>query len=78
MLRSRRFLGTCQFPHAAIEVDEDAVAGLARTLGVPEPIHEAPLLPDAADRTLERQRAEIRALLGFREVSVADAEALGA
>ena len=35
------------------------------------------LLPDAADRTLERQRAEIRALLGYREASVADAEALG-
>lgn len=36
------------------------------------------LLPAAADRTLERQRAEIRALLGFREATVADAEALGA
>ena len=67
-----------RFPHAAAEVDKDAVAELARTLGVPEPGHEAPLLPDAADRTLERQRAEIRALLGYREASVADAEALGA
>jgi len=38
-----------RFPHAAAEVDKDAVAGLARTLGVPEPGHEAPLLPDAAD-----------------------------
>ena len=54
------------------------MAGLARTLGVPEPGHEAPLLPDDADRTLERQRAEIRALLGYREASVADAGALGA
>ena len=35
-------------------------------------------LPDAADRTAERQRAEIRALLGFREAGIADAEALGA
>ncbi len=61
-----------RFPHAAAEVDKDAVAGLARTLGVPEPGHEAPLLPDATDRTLERQRAEIRALLGYREASVAE------
>ncbi len=67
-----------RFPHAATEVDKDAVAELARTLGLPEPGHEAPLLPDAADRTLERQRAEIRALLGYREASVADAEGLGA
>lgn len=67
-----------RFPHAAAEVDKDAVAELARTLGVPEPGHEAPLLPDAAGRTLERQRAEIRALLGYREAGVADAEALGA
>ncbi len=67
-----------RFPHAAAEVDKDAVAELARTLCVPEPGHGAPLLPDAADRTLERQRAEIRALLGYREASVADAEALGA
>ncbi len=37
----------------------------------------AALLPDSDDRTLERQRAEIRALLGFREATVADAEALG-
>ena len=66
-----------RFPHAAAEVDKDAVAELARTLGVPEPGHEAPLLPDAADRKLERQRAEIRALLGYREASVADGEAPG-
>ena len=36
------------------------------------------LLPDADDRTLKRQRAEIRSLLGFREATVADAEDLGA
>ena len=54
------------------------MADLARILGVPEPSIAEPLLPDAADRTAERQRAEIRALLGFREAGVADAEALGA
>jgi hypothetical protein len=30
----------------------------------------------AADHTAERQRAEIRTLLGFREAGVADAESL--
>ncbi len=53
------------------------MAELARSLGMPEPSVAEPLLPDAADRTAERQRAEIRALLGFREAGVADAEALG-
>ncbi len=67
-----------RFPRAAAEVDGAAVARLAHSLGVPEPSIAEPLLPDAADRTAERQRAEIRALLGFREASVADAEALGA
>jgi TnpA family transposase len=67
-----------RFPRTAAEVDRGAVAGLARTLGVPEPGDGAPLLPDATDRTAERQRAEIRALLGFRGATVADAEALGA
>jgi len=67
-----------RFPRAAAEVDGAAVAKLAQSLGVPEPSTVEPLLPDAADRTAERQRAEIRALLGFREACVADAEALGA
>ena len=40
-----------RFPRAAAEVDEDAVAELARTLGVPAPPSGAPLLPEAADRT---------------------------
>src|SRR3954453_17445426 len=66
-----------RFPRTADEVGEDAVAELARTLGVPEP-GAGMLLPDATDRTRERQRAEIRALLGFREATVADAEELGA
>src|SRR3954463_14607352 len=65
-----------RFPRAA-EVDRHAAAALARALGVPAPVGAAALLPDSDDRTLKRQRAEIRTLLGFREATVADAEALG-
>ena len=64
-----------RFPRAAAEVDEGAVEKLA--LGVPAPDGPASLLPGSSDRTTERQRAEIRALLGFREAIVADAEELG-
>ncbi len=67
-----------RFPRSAGEVGEDTVTELARTLGVPALDSAASLLPRVLDRTLERQRAEIRALLGFREATVADAEALGA
>jgi len=67
-----------RFPRTMAEVDEDAVAGLSSTLGVPAPDSQAALLSDFDDRTLKRQRAEIRALLGFREATVADAEDLGA
>ena len=67
-----------RFPHAT-EVDRHAAAELARALGVPAPDSAAALLPDDSDdRTLKRQRAEIRALLGFREATVADAEDVGA
>ncbi len=65
-----------RFPRAPAELDRAAVARLAHSLGVPEPSIAAPLLADAADRTTERQRAEIRALLGFREAGIVDAEAL--
>jgi len=54
------------------------VADLAHRLGVPAPGNRAALLSAPDDRTLKRQRAEIRALLGFREATVADAEDLGA
>jgi TnpA family transposase len=66
-----------RFPRTIGEISEDVMTGLARTLGVPAPDGTA-LLPSTSDRTLERQRAEIRALLGFREATVADAEELGA
>ena len=61
-----------RFPRVAAEVNGAAVAKLARSLGVPEPGSGEPLLPDAADRTAERQRAEIRALLGFCGAGIAD------
>jgi TnpA family transposase len=68
-----------RFPRTSGEIGEGAVVELARTLGVPTPDSAASLLPGASsDRTLERQRAEIRALLGFREATVADAEDLSA
>lgn len=41
-------------------MDEGAVADLARMLGDPAPLSGALLLPDAADRTAERQRDEGR------------------
>lgn len=42
-----------RFPRAAAEVDEGAVAELARTLGVPAPDGAASLrLPSTSDRTL--------------------------
>jgi hypothetical protein len=67
-----------RFPRTTGEISEDVMKGLARTLGVPAPDGTESLLPSTSDRTLERQRAEIRALLGFREATVADAEELGA
>ncbi|MBV8595297.1 MAG: DUF4158 domain-containing protein [Candidatus Eremiobacteraeota bacterium] len=65
-----------RFPRAAEEVGAAAIAALASDLGVPIP--QEPLAFESADRTLERQRAEIRALFGFREATVADAASLGA
>jgi hypothetical protein len=65
-----------RFPRAAEEVGAAAIAVLASDLGVPVP--SAPFTFDSADRTLERQRAEIRALFDFREATVADAATLGA
>ncbi len=66
-----------RFPRGAAEVDKDAVAELAQRLGMPAPGSRAALLHASDDRTLKRQRAEIRALLGFREATIADAEDLG-
>jgi TnpA family transposase len=62
-----------RFPRAQQEIDPDTVADVARQLGT-RPISANAL--SVSDRTLERHRAEIRTLLGFREATVADGEAL--
>jgi TnpA family transposase len=62
-----------RFPRGLHEVPDDAAAHLARQVRVPA----AELGSfDFASRTAKRHRTEIRAYTGFRECSVADAEAL--
>ena len=62
-----------RFPHAAEEIAPDIVADVARQLDLrPAP---APS-PTVSGRTVERHRAEIRLLLGFREATVADGKDL--
>jgi TnpA family transposase len=64
-----------RFPRSADEIDAETMMALTSALDVPLPT--GALVFDGADRTLERQRAEIRLLFGFREATVADAAALG-
>jgi Domain of unknown function (DUF4158) len=61
------------FPRRASEIELETIVAVAGQIGAPvEPID----VVDLGDRTLKRHRAEIRALLGFREATVADGEAL--
>jgi len=62
-----------RFPESEADVGAAAIASLAAILDVDIEAGPAILAPG---RTMERHRAEIRALLGFREATVADAEAL--
>jgi TnpA family transposase len=62
-----------RFPDALTEIEPDAVDQVARQLGMAVPPHDG---FDTAARTWKRHRAEIRALFGFREATVADAERL--
>ncbi len=62
-----------RFPGTPEEIDSEAVALVARQVGVAREDRN-PL--DMASRTWKRHRAEIRALLGFREATVADATML--
>jgi TnpA family transposase len=64
-----------RFPKKPTEIDAEALARVARQLGV-EPDHHGEY--DTTGRTWKRHRAEIRALLGFREATVADAALLEA
>jgi hypothetical protein len=60
-------------PSICIIMRFEAIATVARQIDARVEPFEA---IDMGDRTLKRQRAEIRALLGFREATVADGEAL--
>ncbi len=62
-----------RFPRQESEVDPQGIATLSRQLKVPAPIDGEAFL---AGRTAERLRAEIRVRFGFREATVADADAL--
>jgi hypothetical protein len=62
-----------RFPQGRHELPDDAVAHLARQVRVPA--MELGSF-DFASRSAKRHRTEIRAYTGFRECSVADAEAL--
>jgi TnpA family transposase len=62
-----------RFPRTPEEIDDVAVARVARQLGLEPRDHDD---HDLASRTWKRHRAEIRATLGFREATVADAGAL--
>jgi len=64
-----------RFPRSESEIDSSAIAELANQLNVELPLQNILIL---SGRTAERQRAEIRANLGFREATVADAEMLTA
>jgi Domain of unknown function (DUF4158) len=62
-----------RFPRRASEIETEAIVAVARQIDVP-------IVPfdviDMGDRTLKRHRAEIRTMLGFREATVTDGEAL--
>jgi Domain of unknown function (DUF4158) len=64
-----------RFPKKPTEIDERTVARVARQLGTELNDHD---WQDTTSRTWKRHRAEIRALLEFREATVADAELLEA
>ncbi len=62
-----------RFPRDPSEVDAASVAAIAKQLRVPA---EPSGVFDVGERTLIRNRVEIRRLVGFREATVADGEVL--
>jgi hypothetical protein len=64
-----------RFPKKAIEIDDGTLERVARQLGAELDDRD---WYDTTSRTWKRHRAEIRAWLGFREATVADAELLEA
>jgi hypothetical protein len=67
------FRANRRFPESDADVGAVEIAGLAAAIGVKT---EATAAIFAPGRSVERHRAEIRVLLGFREATVADAETL--
>ena len=59
-----------RFPGTPEEIDDEAIALVARQLGLEPQEHN---YVDMTSRTGKRHRTEIRSLLGFREATVADA-----
>ncbi len=64
-----------RFPRDEAEVETQGVVALSKQLDAPTPIDGEAFL---SERTAERLRAEIRVRFGFREATVADADALTA
>jgi Domain of unknown function (DUF4158) len=62
-----------RFPSDGSEIDRRMVGEVAQQLHVQPP---ADYTLNPSGRTVERHRAEIRALFGYREATVADAEML--
>ena len=62
-----------RFPRHESEVDPQGIATLSQQLNVRAPVDGEALL---VGRTAERMRSEIRVRFGFREATVADADAL--
>src|SRR5215472_12902188 len=62
-----------RFPNDAEEIEPGAIAAIAEQLGMTAVSHDG---LGTADRTSKRHRAEIRALFGYREATVADGEML--
>ena len=62
-----------RFPLDGSEIDRRMVGEVAQQIHVPAPVDDALNL---SGRTAERHRAEIRALFGYREATVADAKSL--
>lgn len=62
-----------RFPRDEAEIEAQGVVALSKQLDVPTPVDGAAFL---TGRTAERLRAEIRVRFGYREATVADADAL--
>jgi TnpA family transposase len=62
-----------RFPGVPTKIEPQVVDQVARQIGMEATLHDG---LDLAARTWKRHRAEIRALFGYREATVADAKAL--